>query len=332
MLELPNRNDWFIIDHEIPHPSWGRIGGWIRAMCSLQTQEEAYRQAVRSWLSRLAKSIQGNLAIQESANFHFLSPLNESEAHRTLEFLEHARDTIVRAMGEQVDPPWQVGKHVVVRFANHDDYYRYASHFYPDGRHPSSSGMFISEGGYGHIILPPPLGYDRSQFILVHELTHNLLCNLPLPAWLNEGLAMTFENTLLGVPLPLLNAELVERHRERWTSGSIQEFWMGWSFYDPVDHDLAYSLAAILMRAIQTDLRPPPEDFRRFVLRADHEDAGAIATREHLGLELSDLAATFLGPGDWSPQPDGWKTLWKEASERNAEPAEPEPEFWEEKE
>jgi hypothetical protein len=35
------------------------------------------------------------------------------------------------------------------------------------------------------------MGSDRAT--LVHELTHNLLVRFPLPAWLNEALAMAFE-------------------------------------------------------------------------------------------------------------------------------------------
>ena len=33
----------------------------------------------------------------------------------------------------------------------------------------------------------------------------------------------------------------------------------------------------------------------------------AIAAREHLRVELSDLAACFLGEGDWAPMPQTWR-------------------------
>lgn len=65
---------------------------------------------------------------------------------------------------------------------------------------------------------------------------------------------------------------------------------------------LAYNLAAILLNLIATELRPPPAQFRDFVLHADWKDAGQSAAGEYLDIDLSDLVAPFLGPGEWAPQ------------------------------
>ena len=71
--------------------------------------------------------------------------------------------------------------------------------------------------------------------------------------------------------------------------------------------EASYSLARILLNLIHTELRPKDGNFRRFVLRSDWGDAGAIAAMEHLEIELQDLVATFLGPGDWAPRPLTWR-------------------------
>jgi len=47
------------------------------------------------------------------------------------------------------------------------------------------------------------------------------------------------------------------------------------------------------------------------VLQSDWSDAGAAAAREQLGLELSDLVASFLGEGDWQPKPETWSEIRK---------------------
>lgn len=325
---IPDRDEWYLFDHGLPYPRWQFISGWIRAMVPLAGTGEAYIHAVRGWLQRLNKGFGGGLASQESSNFHLLSPLKEADGHSILSFLERTRKTIIELLGEHIDPPDRVGKHVVIYCASEEAYYQYVSHFYSDGVHPSSGGIFLYGHGYTHIVVPPPYRRGVLERVLIHELTHNLVYGIPLPVWVNEGLAMTLENSLLGSGLPLLNRELVERHHERWNRDSIQEFWMGWSFKDAGDSDLAYSLAAVLLRAIQSDLKPPPESFRRFVLAACEGDAGASAANEHLGIKLSDLAATFLGPGDWEPRAEDWQAIGKVASEREPDLREPPPEEW----
>jgi hypothetical protein len=137
---------------------------------------------------------------------------------------------------------------------------------------------------------------------LTHELTHNLLRSLPLPVWLNEGLAMLFEQDVAGGFRPPVTREGADLHRSYWNAATIQEFWRGDSFSNPEVQELAYGLARILLDFIVTDLQPTPPDFRDFVLHADRKDGGEAAARNFLGVELSDLVSTFLGPGKWAPK------------------------------
>ena len=62
-----------------------------------------------------------------------------------LQFLENARTRLRQTLG---DVAWldSVGKHVVLRFTDIDDYYAYIAHYYADGEHATSGGVFLRKG------------------------------------------------------------------------------------------------------------------------------------------------------------------------------------------
>ncbi|MEJ0000892.1 MAG: hypothetical protein WDO13_18025 [Verrucomicrobiota bacterium] len=187
------------------------------------------------------------------------------------------------------------GKHVILDFAAKDSYYEYIAYFYPpDVAINVSLGTFLS-GGYRHIVLAPS---PRVQDTLVHELSHNRLAHLPLPRWLDEGIAVTMERKLSGNKGGMLDRELHRDHRAFWTPESIGAFWSGDSFHaDEGDgRALSYSLAEVLVDLLVQDF----PNFMDFVAKADDRDAGQSAAVEVLGLSLGDVVATFLGPGDWA--------------------------------
>jgi hypothetical protein len=180
-------------------------------------------------------------------------------------------------------------------FSDPDDYYAYISFYYPEGTHASTGGVFIAQG-YAHVALPYT-DVDFTEHVLVHELAHNLLCHLPIPAWLNEGLAMVIEERALRRPFRV-DAELVERHIRQWNDENIQSFWAGTSFRVPGDEsELSYSLAWILVT-----LLTEKKDFRDFVANANWRDAGQDSAQTTLDCDLGEIAGTFLGPGNWRPQ------------------------------
>lgn len=295
---VPNRDAWFVEVHGFPRPRWHSIYGWMRAFRQGGSHDD-WVQMSRHWLARLRDSLGGGYAVAESTNFLVVSDLPGPARDAEMRFLEKGRAQILSILGEIADPNAR-GKHVVLRFSETDDYYAYLAPHYGEGTFAMSGGVLLTDG-YAHIAYPVTVsGEDRRA--LAHELTHDLLVHLPLPPWLNEALAMVFELRLGGGEYPLLDAELVARHREYWTPETIQGFWRGDSFHDVDAQELSYSLARILLSTIQTSVRPAPEHFRRFVLSADASDAGAEALREHLDCELGDLVGAFLGPGDWAPK------------------------------
>jgi hypothetical protein len=301
---VPNRDDWFEDDYGFPRPNWNAIDGWMRVYVADAQMEGAWQQVVRHWVSRLRDRLGGDYAVVESENFVLLAEADAKWRANLLSFLERARAQVHRVLGE-LRAPKSYGKHVILRFTSDRDFYHYLSHFHRDGEYAGVGGVFLS-GGYHHIAYPRCWTEVEEGKTLVHELTHDLLAHLPLPPWLNEALAMAFEKDLAGPPEPLTR-ELARRHREYWNEKTIQEFWFGRSYSDPEGQELAYSLSRVLLDLIHTELRPSPDEFRSFVLRADWSDAGAVAVREHLHEELENLVATFLGPGDWTPKPKEWK-------------------------
>lgn len=306
-LTVPDRDDWFEMETGYPRPNWGAVQGWMRVFVPSGEQNEAWEQWTRHWINRLRATLGGGYAWDESANFILLSEQAPSARSKVLAFLEQADQAIHQVLGDLAIGEAH-GKHILLRFTEQDDYYTYVSHFHPDGEYATSSGMFLHDG-YLHIAYLESWSPDEERRVVAHELTHNLLCHLPLPLWLNEALAMTFETDLGGSTGESITRELVEKHREYWNAETIQSFWRGEAFQDPEGQEVAYSLARVLLQLVHTEVRPPKEEVRKFVLRADWSDAGAVAAREHLGVDLGEVAGVFLGPGKWAPQPKAWKKI-----------------------
>jgi hypothetical protein len=165
--------------------------------------------------------------------------------------------------------------------------------------------MFIRRG-HQHIVLASDEVHSLRPS-LAHELAHSAVGHLSLPAWLNEGVAMLLEEAVGETPRYNLDRELAARHRAYWNAETIQYFWSGTS-WDIVEEGnaLSYSLAQILMRIFYEDVRPGVEKFRAFIADAHWEDAGQAAMQEHFDITLGELAAVFLGEGDWEPRPAEW--------------------------
>jgi hypothetical protein len=187
-----------------------------------------------------------------------------------------------------------------------DDYYDYISNYYPDGgEYAMSSGVFL-QSGYGHFALWSG-DLQIAETVIAHELTHCLVSHLPLPAWLNEGIAVNTEQRIfpyLTHPSmqEYLPQEMEAKNAGFWNERTIQEFWSGRSFLtagegNMLSYDLATKITALAAKDFET--------FRAFALRADGIDGG-LAAQEELGYPLANLVEAVLGPGEWAPIPSLW--------------------------
>ena len=299
---VPNRDEWFEMNHDFPRPKWHAVDAWARAYTQKDDCHEVWCQFARHWLGRLRDTLGGAYVVEESKHFHLLSELDATSRGKILREYEGLLVRINCVLGETYNGEGR-GKFVALRFTDADDYYAYISHFHPDGENTMSGGIFLTDGYY-HMAFPEGRTAEEERPVRVHELAHNLLAHLPLPLWLNEALAIAFERDLAGGHAWALDTEIIGRHRVYWNADTMQDFWRGNSFRNMEGQELSYSLAFTLLDIVYRDIGPSPEEFRRFVRGANWHDAGADAAREHLDVGLEEMVANFLGPGEWTPAPD----------------------------
>jgi hypothetical protein len=166
--------------------------------------------------------------------------------------------------------------------------------------------MFL-QAGCPHFVTVHHDETHTIERIIAHEMTHAGLAHLPIPLWLNEGLAVNTEDKLMGrMPKLLSPAEMRRKHLAFWGATEIQEFWSGRSFHRPDDGNLlSYDLAQILVEIFAADW----PRFCAFASAAHYEDAGAAAAREHLGVDLGESLASLFEQDSaegWQPNPQKW--------------------------
>ena len=186
-----------------------------------------------------------------------------------------------------------------------DDYYRYLSGMYPEeGEFPMSAGVHFN-GPAPHFVVN---GSDLTEVeaTIVHEMTHAYLAHLPIPAWLNEGLAVNMEIAFGRVADAHRLIDLERRQRGFWTPELAQDFWSGHSYQRPGDaNELSYDLGRLMVAGMSEDWRR----FEDFVLEAHRDDGGARAAERHLGIDLGEYLRHYLErePADWAPRPESWQ-------------------------
>ncbi|MCP5538458.1 MAG: hypothetical protein H7A51_19770 [Akkermansiaceae bacterium] len=305
MLKLPDLSALMPARDGLSRPDWDAIEACINKAIPEKYRNDAWAQAARQWLELVAGQLDGDYICEESQNFIVLTESSKRLARDVCKFYEKALKTIIKYLpGVASDDGY--GKHVVMMFTKEDDYYRYIMYFYPDGEHPMSGGVCLSGDGYTHYAFPlnetDPSGYRGT---LVHELTHGCLEHLEIPTWLNEAIAMRMEHALCGSSPLDLDREQYRRHKEYWNAATIQQFWAGssWSIVED-GFELSYSLAKIIWRKFEKDLRAPQSAILEFIATANHADAGEGACRRLFDLSLGDFVADFLGEGPWAPDPE----------------------------
>jgi hypothetical protein len=275
-------------------PDWKGIGALITGAIEPEKHAAAWDEAVLQWVDQLRLDLGGQYSLRRSDQFVLLSELEPSQAGDILRFAENSLEKIDEWLKEAAaGRPRR--RNVILLFTELEDYYQYISYYYREGVHPTSGGVLIHRD-YVHIAIP----YDdgrRIRKVIAHELVHNGVVGLALPTWVNEGLAVTFERGH-GARWQILDHDLREKHLAFWNRDTIQAFWAGVSFRQPGDlNRLSYSLAEILLAL----LIETPANLSSFVTLAHWQDAGHTAALEVFGADLGQVAATFLGAGDWRP-------------------------------
>ncbi|WP_397608648.1 hypothetical protein [Silanimonas sp.] len=291
---------------DLPTPDWQAFDVWRAGIEDDTASASAWMDAERSFVLHLAKALGPPYRVHESADAFVLSHLDDRRARVVIDHIGRTRSRVIRLLDGLAERP-DLGKDVFLLFAEQDDYYRYISRYYPEGgEYAGSAGIHINQG-CGHFAAH---GDDLLHIepTVVHEMTHSLVSHLPLPLWLNEGIAVNTERRLCAASLDYEAAERQARHRSFWNPQRIADFWSGEAFHSPGEQvaELAYDLARQIVQGLATNWPV----FRDFALRADFADAGESAANETLGVGLGELVASVLDldpqqtPGpSLSPQP-----------------------------
>ncbi len=303
---------------------WTAIAKVIEESVPESDRTAAWTEAAGQWVRHLREDLGGTYGVLESNEFILLADGDNESGRRLLWFAEENVTAIRSHLGELAwrDRP---GKQVVLLFGDEDDYYGYLAYFYGRDSIPGSLGMHINSG-LPHIAVKLTTELESAQ-TLAHELTHSCVAHLPIPAWLNEGIAMRLQRVTAGmyapkahegeqtnfwaamsnwVP-PLMWDELAERHHVFWNEENIQSFWAGTSFEENQEsQELSYSFAEVLVHLLGENR----EAFLEFLGRAHFDDAGQTAALDCLGACLGDTAGTFFGEGNWRPLRKAMVDCW----------------------
>lgn len=289
----------------LPLLDWNAAQHWVDGITGEAAQARAWSDCERAWLEHLRVALGPEYRLRADGSAMLVSTLERNVAEATLAFVNKTLQRVARILdGVAHVPEW--GHDILVVFDDDDTYYRYVAHYYPEaGEFAGSGGMYIN-AGCGHFATVKA-DLRAIEPVIAHELTHACLSHLPIPAWLNEGIAVNTERRLCppssGVSSP---QQMHARHRKFWGPVEVQQFWSGKSFLRADEgNELSYDLARIMV----SQFGAAWDRFRPFVLAANVEDAGASAALEHLGVQLGDAVCALLeleSSSQWAPNPAAW--------------------------
>lgn len=283
-------------------PDWNAINEVVDKDYKDSDQHQLWCDIARTWLKKLIPSLSSEHRVHESENFLLLTSESSRYVSVLSGFLERTLGKILATL-PGIARYEGFGKQVVIIFDDIDLYYGYLSDFYnEDGVFGLSSGVYVNRG-YGHFVFPHQ-ELSIAESIAAHEMTHALVSHLPIPAWLNEGIAVNIENLITGSAPLNMNDELFARHQSFWGEEEIQEFWSGDAFYRADQgQELSYQLAQYSVSSLSQNYI----DFVSFTNAAHFSDGGEAAAIDVYGVSLGDLITQYFGEGNWEPTPKSWK-------------------------
>lgn len=296
-------NVW-VPDAPVPLVAWEGVHRWLEALPDEAARATAWAACERAWLAHLCLALGPDYRLRAQGEVLLVSSLAPNAAETLLSFVNRTRERILRVLdGVAAAPAW--GHDILLVFDDDETYYRYVAHYYPEaGEFAGSSGMFIHAGCSHFVTMKSDL--RLLEPVIAHELTHACLSHLPIPAWLNEGLAVNTEHRLCPPPAAANPLQMQARHRRYWQVADIQAFWSGQSFLrNDEGNELSYDLARILVAHFAADWAR----FRAFALAAHLDDAGAAAAAQCLGVDLGAAVCALLAREPdvvWAPTPAAW--------------------------
>lgn len=282
------------------YPNWPEVITYVDETYSDEQIDAAWDDIIHHWTDTLNDEFGPTYRKVETDNFIIITDLNDDALK---EYISCCEDSLRKTLSSlrNIAYKYEKEKLVAIIAASQDDYYRYTSHFYPDGDFSLSSGMFIG-GGAGHFIFTH-VNHHTNFPVVSHEMTHALVSHLALPKWINEGLATNIEDMMWGSCPLTMDQELAYKHANFWNENTIQEFWSGHSFSRPDEgSELSYNLAQFLIRKLARSY----DAFTNFCNEASFEDGGEKSLVENFGVSPQELIEPMMGEGNWAPKPELW--------------------------
>lgn len=309
-VELPGGAPFVMADHldrheGFPYLRWDDAWHWSGTFPE-SARDAAWDAVVSAWHAHLCAALGPGFRVDHVPGARLISSLDARPAQATLEYMTRTQRRIRESLEGIAEE--QSGVHLLVVLDDDDSYYRFISRFYPEeGEFAASSGVQVYDAFVTYFATTR--GHLRDmEPVIAHEMTHGFVSHLPLPKWLNEGIAVNMELRLTGFggpPYP--PGEMAARHAAFWDELRVQQFWSGDSYSDPraEANTLSYDLGRILVEQLSTDW----SRFASFVREANWRDAGAAAAKEHFGVSLGTLAAAVAGlepSASLEPDPSTW--------------------------
>lgn len=298
VLQLPQ----FFVQHEnMPVLDGRQLMNWLNDNVAIESRPSILDQAKRAWLLHVRDALGGSYQVEESSTALLLSSLEPTRARSTANFLSKAREQVLGVLAGIAQAP-QWGKDILIVFEDVESYYRYLSFYYPDAAALGLSRAMYLRAGVGHFVAVKADLY-ATQSLMVQETTRNCLAHLPLPLWLNVGIAVNTERQLVNKKScgGCGSQQLHDRLLAYWNESEIHGFWSGASFQRADEGpELSFELARIMVELLAKDW----QSFKHFATNAHADDAGAAAARAHLDMDLGELVCAMLEQDfriDWSP-------------------------------
>lgn len=282
----------------LSHPDWQALERQINQHLPRERRNQAWRLINRQWLTQLRNELGGAYCCAESRHFFLFAEGNNEERQRILNYLEKVYYEIRTRLGPLTRPCTRE-KVILLVFADEDDGMAFNSHHAIGESQELDSNSFILEGYPLMILTGRPPRLKEMEYTLVYNLCANSMNNPTAPVWLTKGMTEYLARRILGNwRRPIIDWDSVEAHQAWWNQSRIQAFWSGLGFHDPdFDHELNHHLAQILVELLAEQW----DYLLEFAGRADWSDSGQSAAYAVLNRSLGDVAAEFLGPGDWHP-------------------------------
>lgn len=137
------------------------------------------------------------LRLIETKYHLILTDIPDSEAQKYLTYLDTLYDEMCRAFGIPLGSNIWSGKCIVCAFQNRADFIRFELEIMKNTKgNPTQAGGICHGTGEGRIVISLFKGTFAARFatVLVHETSHGFVnrfrSDVPIPSWLNEGMAV----------------------------------------------------------------------------------------------------------------------------------------------